>query len=99
MPTLHLLSHSPFADDRLNSCLRLLGCADGLLLSGDAVYALSAGSAPHQALEQLPEGVELFALAEDLDARGLAVPARVQRVDYPQFVALTCRFAKVNSWL
>ena len=39
MATLHLLSHSPFSDSRLSSCLRLLGADDGLLLTGDAVYA------------------------------------------------------------
>ncbi|WP_439888572.1 sulfurtransferase complex subunit TusB [Pseudomonas sp. MBLB4123] len=99
MATLHVLSHSPFSDSRLSSCLRLLGPTDGLLLSGNAVYALSAGSAPRQALEQVPEGVALFALAEDLEARAIAPPSRVQAVDYPGFVALSCRFAKVNSWL
>ena len=41
MSTLHVLSHSPFTDTRLSSCLRLLGSADGLLLCGDAAYALS----------------------------------------------------------
>ena len=40
MATLHILSHSPFADSRLASCLRLLGAQDALLLCGDAVYAL-----------------------------------------------------------
>lgn len=99
MATLHILSHSPFGDTRLNSCLRLLGAGDGVLLCGDAVYALQAGTAPYQALEQLPRGTELFALDEDLQARALESPGRVQRIDYPAFVALSCRYDKVNSWL
>ncbi|UTW07885.1 sulfurtransferase complex subunit TusB [Pseudomonas benzenivorans] len=99
MATLHVLSHSPFADSRLQSCLRLLGRADGLLLSGDAVYALQPGSAPSDALASLPESVGLFALSEDLEARAITPPARVQGVDYPGFVELSCRFDKVNSWL
>jgi tRNA 2-thiouridine synthesizing protein B len=99
MATLHVLSHSPFSDSRLSSCLRLLGANDGLLLSGDAVYALQPGSAQCQALELMPESIGLFALDEDLGARAISAPQRVQVVDYPGFVELSCRFDKVNSWL
>lgn len=38
-----MLSHSPFGDDRLSSCLRVIGANDALLLTGDAVYALQPG--------------------------------------------------------
>lgn len=100
MATLHLLSHSPFADSRLSSCLHLLGTGDGLLLSGDAVYALQRGSAQRQALELLPEGIALFALDEDIDARGLVdLPRHLQQVDYPAFVELCCRYTRTNAWL
>lgn len=99
MATLHVLSHSPFSDSRLSSCLRLLGANDGLLLSGDAVYALQPGSAQRQALELMPDNIGLFALDEDLTARAISAPQRVQVVDYAGFVELSCRFDKVNSWL
>jgi tRNA 2-thiouridine synthesizing protein B len=99
MATLHVLSHSPFSDSRLSSCLRLLGPADGLLLCGDAVYALQPGTAQRQALDLMPVAIGLFALDEDLCARALAAPPRVQAVDYPGFVELSCRFDKVNGWL
>lgn len=99
MATLHMLSHSPFSDSRLSSCLRLLGSGDGLLLCGDAVYALQAGTAQRQALDLMPESVALFALDEDLGARAIAAPPQVQVVDYPGLVELACRFDKVNSWL
>lgn len=100
MTTLHLLAHSPFTDSRLSSCLRLLGQHDGLLLSGDAVYALQPGTAQRQALELMPESIALFALDEDLQARALSgLPSRVKRLDYPAFVELTLSYAKVNSWL
>lgn len=100
MATLHLLSHSPFADSRLSSCLHLLAAGDGLLLSGDAVYALQPGTAQRQALERLPEGVALFALAEDIAARGLVeLPEQLQPIDYPGFVELCCRYARTNAWL
>ncbi|TBV10064.1 sulfurtransferase complex subunit TusB [Phytopseudomonas dryadis] len=98
MATLHLLSHSPFSDTRLDSCLRLLGPGDGLLLCGDATYALQPASRHIRALAQLDEGIELFTLEEDMQARALQA-GPVQVIDYPQFVALACRFDKVNSWL
>ncbi len=100
MSTLHLLAHSPFSDSRLSSCLRLLGSHDGLLLSGDAVYALQPGTAQRQALDLMPDSIALFALDEDLQARALSeLPCRVKRLDYPAFVELTLSYAKVNSWL
>lgn len=98
MATLHLLSRSPFADTSAASCLRLLGAGDGLLLTGDAVYALQPGSAPCARLRELADR-PLFALAEDLQARGLQAPEFVSAVDYTGFVELTLRFERVNSWL
>jgi tRNA 2-thiouridine synthesizing protein B len=99
MATLHLLSHSPFTDSRLSSCLRLLGSQDGLLLCGDAVYALQVGSVQRQALELMPEAIALYALDEDVQARNQVPPSRLTLVDYPGFVALSCQYDKVNTWL
>ena len=97
MSTLHVLSHSPFGDERLTSCLRLLGAADALLLSGDAVYALQPGTAPFSALES--REVKLFVLAEDAQARAVQVPDWAEAIDYPAFVELSIHHDKVNSWL
>ncbi|NYH11139.1 sulfurtransferase complex subunit TusB [Pseudomonas moraviensis] len=97
MSTLHVLSHSPFGDERLTSCLRLLGSADALLLSGDAVYALQPGTAPFSALES--RKVKLFVLAEDAQARAVQVPDWAEAIDYPAFVQLSIHHDKVNSWL
>ena len=99
MSTLHILSRSPFSDSQLGSCLRLLGPEDGLLLTGDAVYALLPGSPPLKALEQMPCGIALHALAEDLEARSIQnLPMGLQVLDYPAFVELCCHYDKVNSW-
>ncbi|QUE90701.1 sulfur relay protein DsrH [Pseudomonas fluorescens] len=97
MSTLHVLSHSPFGDDRLTSCLRLIGSTDALLLSGDAVYALQPGTAPFSALEQ--RQIKLFVLAEDAQARAIDVPDWAEAIDYPAFVELSIHHDKVNSWL
>ncbi|AXJ05764.1 sulfurtransferase complex subunit TusB [Pseudomonas fluorescens] len=97
MSTLHVLSHSPFGDERLTSCLRLLGASDALLLSGDAAYALQPGTAPFSALES--RKVKLFVLAEDAQARAVQVPDWAEAIDYPAFVELSIHHDKVNSWL
>ncbi|EPM48058.1 sulfurtransferase complex subunit TusB [Pseudomonas syringae] len=99
MATLHVVSHSPFVDTRLDSCLRLLGTHDGLLLCGDAAYALMPASAHRQNLQPLIDSVKLFVLDEDLKARDLPLPAGVSSIDYPAFVDLSLRFDKVNTWL
>jgi tRNA 2-thiouridine synthesizing protein B len=97
MSTLHVLSHSPFGDERLTSCLRVIGANDGLLLSGDAAYALQPGTAPFTALSA--RSLKLFVLAEDAQARALAVPDWAKAIDYPAFVDLSIHYDKVNSWL
>ncbi|MCQ2995577.1 sulfurtransferase complex subunit TusB [Pseudomonas syringae] len=98
MSTLHVLSHSPFTDSRLTSCLRLLGAADGVLLCGDATYALADSTAPLEALQALSAN-QVFVLEEDIQARSMGAPAWVKVVDYPGFVELSIRFDKVNTWL
>ena len=97
MSTLHVLSHSPFGDDRLTSCLRFIGSADALLLSGDAVYALQPGTAPFTELQS--RQIKLFVLAEDMEARAIEAPDWAKAIDYPAFVELSIHHDKVNSWL
>lgn len=99
MATLHVLTHSPFTDSRLSSCLRLLSPTDGLLLTGDSVYALLPDTAQLQALELMTGSINLYALDEDITARSIQPPQRVQVIDYAEFVRLSLHYAKVNSWL
>ena len=97
MSTLHVLSHSPFGDNRLASCLRVMGAQDALLLCGDATYALQPGSAPFATL--LAAGLNLFVLAEDLQARALDTPDWAEAINYSGFVELSIEHDKVNTWL
>lgn len=97
MSTLHVLSHSPFGDDRLSSCLRLLGSADVVLLSGDAVYALQPDTVPFSTLQE--RAIRVFVLIEDAQARAIEIPDWAEAIDYPAFVELSIHHAKVNSWL
>jgi tRNA 2-thiouridine synthesizing protein B len=98
MTTLHVIAHSPFGDERLTSCLRLLGAQDALLLCGDAVYALRTGSDPYRLLQAAGLAQRLFALEEDVQARALSNDL-AKAVDYAAFVDLSLHYDKVNSWL
>ncbi|SCW77519.1 MULTISPECIES: sulfurtransferase complex subunit TusB [unclassified Pseudomonas] len=97
MSTLHVLSHSPFGDNRLASCLRVLGNQDALLLCGDATYALQPGSPSFERLQAAD--VKLFVLAEDLQARALGTPDWAEAINYSGFVELSIEHDKVNTWL
>jgi tRNA 2-thiouridine synthesizing protein B len=99
MATLHLLSHSPFSDPRLSSCLRVLGSEDAILLCGDATYALRADTATARTLSAKSASLKLFVLNEDATARNIALPDWAQGVDYAGFVALSVQYDKVNTWL
>jgi tRNA 2-thiouridine synthesizing protein B len=98
MTTLHVIAHSPFGDERLASCLRMLGTDDALLLCGDAVYALRSGSEPHRQLQAAGLARRLFALDEDVQARAVG-NGLAKAVDYAGFVELSLHYDKVNSWL
>ncbi|MCW1247352.1 sulfurtransferase complex subunit TusB [Pseudomonas sp. SAICEU22] len=97
MSTLHVLSHSPFGDSRLASCLRILGTHDALLLCGDATYALQPGTVPFDTLQA--NGCKVLILAEDAQARALPIPDWAEAIDYAGFVELSIQHDKVNSWL
>lgn len=99
MATLHVVSHSPFTDGRLNSCLKVLGAHDGLLLCGDAVHGLQPGSTTWATLQHTAASGRLYALEEDLSARAVAAAPQVKPLDYPGFVQLSLDFDKVNTWL
>ncbi|HBK50873.1 MAG TPA: sulfurtransferase complex subunit TusB, partial [Pseudomonas sp.] len=94
----HVIAHSPFGDERLASCLRLLGAEDALLLCGDAVYALRSGSEPYGTLQAAGLAQRLFALDEDVHARAVGNDL-AKAVDYAEFVELSLQYDKVNSWL
>lgn len=85
MTSLHIINH--LAD--VQTCQALIADTDALLLCGDAVYAL-----------RQPLGLthRLYALAEDVQARGLESFNQAKSVDYPEFVALCASYAKVVAW-
>jgi len=100
MSTLHTVSRSPYRDTTLESCLRLALPGSAVLLLEDAVYAAAAGGCAASLLAGAR--VRVFALAADLEARGLgdaALADGVQVIDYDRFVDLACEHDKVQAWL
>lgn len=102
MPPLHIVNKSPFDSRALADCLARLTEDAVLLLIEDGVYA----ALPAQA-ERLPKLTELarqgrlFALTEDITARGLfgrPLLDGVRQVDYAGFVDLTVTHSPVQSW-
>ena len=95
MSCLHLLNKSP-SSGLFDELRKALAPGDGLLLLEDGVYFLSQ---PEQ-LADLPAGLSLHFLAEDLQARGLSdpLPENATAVDYDGFVTLCASHGKTASW-
>lgn len=97
MNTLHLFNSSPFTSNEFANTLVFVSPEDGILLTGDAVYALQANSQPLQLLQQTT--ASLYALAEDIVTRAVQIGLdNVKIIDYPEFVELCTKYTKVVSW-
>ena len=95
MSALHTISVSP-TSGLLNSCLRLVCPGDGILFIQDGVYHCF----PLCLLDSIPQDNALFALREDLLARGLLgkISKRITPVGFGRYVELAVDYDKVISW-
>jgi tRNA 2-thiouridine synthesizing protein B len=94
---LHTLMSSPFQCD-YSLLLRMLQPGDDLLLMQDGVLA---GLAHNRLLPQLLQSpARLWALAEDVAARGLAaqISSDIAVIDYNDFVMLTIKQQQQMPW-
>jgi tRNA 2-thiouridine synthesizing protein B len=98
---LHIVNKSPFEKTTLDSCLRLAAPGSALLLIEDGVYAATKGSAAAQKIRSASVRLKVYALAPDLDARGMgdAILEGITPVDYGGFVDLVAEHSAVQSWL
>ena len=96
---LHTVNKSPFASDALRSCLRTALPGSHILLIEDGVYAARDGSSAAANLAAR-EGVQCYALAPDVAARGLGglLAAGIELVDYSDFVRLAADCHAIQSW-
>ena len=98
---LHIVNKSPFQTSTLDTCLRLAQPGHALLLTEDAVYAATAGSATEARVRQACASMKVYALQPDLDARGVTAKLidGVTLVDYGGFVDLTVEHTTSHAWL
>jgi tRNA 2-thiouridine synthesizing protein B len=81
-------------------CITALAANDALLLLEDGVFAAIAGHENQLLLQQPPLQLKLYALAEDLAARGITASTSpiFSSISYREFVALSLAHAKVINW-
>lgn len=99
---LHTVNKSPFERDSLGTCFRLARRGSDVLLIEDAVYAALAGTRLEAFMREAMERYAVFALREDMDARGIdsdALISGIGIVDYGGFVDLAVRNDSVQCWL
>ena len=103
MSTLHTVNKSPFERNSLKTCLSLCKTDSSVLLIEDAVIgALQNALISKQILEAVASGVKVYALKEDLAARGMPLSRLIDGisiVDYAGFVDLAVKNTKVQCWL
>ena len=99
---LHTVNKSPFEKNSLNSCLRIMQSESALLLIEDAVYGALRGTAVEAKIREAATRCSVYALAPDLEARGLDPTTCIETVrliDYGGFVDLALTYDNVQAWL
>lgn len=96
--TLHTLNKQTI--DLVRLCSAALAADDSLLLYEDGVYAALDHAALKQLFANLPTGIKLYALSEDLEARGIIdrIPEGFTKITYRDFVSLSLTCSKVVNW-
>ena len=101
MSLLHTVNKSPFTHSTLSSCLDVIAPGDALLLIEDGIYG-SLDSSPliDRLLGLQEDGVDLFALVEDVKARGLLGKTceEFTNIRMTEFVKLSADCDSVKSW-
>ena len=79
---------------RLNTALPLMTSEDGLLL----LEAATSLARDQKLLATLPQGMRVFVLEKDIQARALTPLKEVEVINDSQWVALTLEAERVCSW-
>jgi tRNA 2-thiouridine synthesizing protein B len=98
---LHIVNKSPLERNTLASCLAAAQPGAAVLLIEDGVYAATRGNAAEEKLAAALANLEIYVLAPDLEARGMAqaLTAGVKPIDYTGFVELVVQHRNCQSWL
>jgi tRNA 2-thiouridine synthesizing protein B len=96
---LFTVNKSPFTAGNLKSCLRYAVKETPILLYEDAVYGAMAGTALEPMMKDALKKHDIYALKEDLSARGVDKTIDgIQVVDYAGFVDLVEKL-NVCPWI
>lgn len=96
---LFTVNRSPFTTESLRSCLRFAGKDSPILLYEDGVYGAQAGTALEASIKDALKARAVYALKEDLAARGIdKLIEGVRVVDYAGFVDLVAEH-NVCPWI
>ena len=96
---LFTVNKSPFTTESLRSCLRFAGKDNPVLLYEDGVYGAQAGTALEGFIKGALTSRIIYALKEDLAARGIdSLIDGVRVVDYAAFVDLVAE-RNVCPWI
>lgn len=101
MSTLHTINKSSYTNNALSSCLKICAESDAILLLEDGVFSATKSAPAASELQSLTnKGVKIFALINDIKARGLEekLAPNIQPIDYDTFVQLTIVHRCVQSW-
>jgi len=98
---LHIVNKSPLERSTLDSCLAAAQPGAAVLLIEDGVYAATRGTAAEAKLRAAMANLEIYVLAPDLEARGMAqsLAEGVKSIDYTGFVELVVQHKNCQSWL
>ena len=94
MSTLHIINYYASGDHRIETLLSCAGENDTVLLIEDGVYLLLDNTCSY-------ENRDIYALEEDVNARGLHTshaPQTVNWANYQTFVRLACDHDKTVTW-
>ncbi|MBI3793452.1 MAG: sulfurtransferase complex subunit TusB [Nitrospinae bacterium] len=96
---LFTVNKSPFITGNLKSCLRYVAKCCPILLYEDGVYGAVAGSTVEPMVKEAMKNVTIYALKEDVNARGLNnLIEGIKLVDYDGFVDLVAEH-NVCPWI
>ena len=98
---LHIVNKSPLERGTLDSCLAAAQPGAAVLLIEDGVYAATRGNAAAAKLRAALAILDIYVLAPDLEARGMAqaLTEGVKPIDYAGFVQLVAQHKNCQSWL
>lgn len=96
---LHLINKTPYNSTVMECCVRSAIKGSPILLFEDGIYGAMAGTAYEARLNEIMADHPVYALKEDIDARGIDnLITGVQIVDYSGFVELVEQH-KTCTWL